>query len=106
MVSAMGVGHPEAWSEEMTPYYQAKADADRELEASGLEYTIVRPGRLSDDPGTGLVETALQLDHSGEIPREDVATTLLAVLDTPSTIDKGFDLIGGETPIARAVQAL
>ena len=106
MVSAMGVGHPESWSEQMTPYYQAKADADRALEASGLEYTIVRPGRLSDDPGTGLVETALELDHSGEIPREDVAATLLAVLDTPSTIQKGFDVVSGETPVGHATQAI
>ena len=106
LVSAIGVGHPESWSEEMTPYYQAKADADRELETSGLEYTIIRPGRLSDDPGTGLVETALELEHSGEIPREDVVATLLAVLDTPSTIQKAFDVISGEMPIARAVAAL
>ncbi len=106
MVSAMGVRHPERWSEQMTPYYQAKADADSELEASGLDYTIVRPGLLTDDPGTGLLEAALELTHSGTIPREDVAAALLAALDTASTIAKAFDLISGDTSVAEAVRGL
>src|SRR6478735_3196844 len=58
IVSAMGVHDPAARGPEMAPYYEAKLDADTELAASGLDYTIVRPGRLTDDPGTGLVEAA------------------------------------------------
>ena len=58
MVSAIGANHPERWSEEMKPYYEAKADADKFLMESGLDYTIVRPGRLTDDPGTGKVKVA------------------------------------------------
>src|SRR6266545_3294932 len=54
MVSAMGVRDPAARGPEMRPYYEAKLAADQALAASGLEYTIVRPGRLTDDPGTGL----------------------------------------------------
>jgi uncharacterized protein YbjT (DUF2867 family) len=105
MVSAMGVRSPETWSEQMAPYYQAKADADRELEASGLDFTIVRPGGLTDDAGTGLVEAAPALER-GQIPREDVAATVLAVLDEPATIGKAFDLISGSTPIQEAVRSL
>jgi uncharacterized protein YbjT (DUF2867 family) len=106
MVSAMGVNRPDAWSEQMRPYYEAKADADRELEASGLDYTIVRPGRLTDDPGAGRISAAERLPASGRIPRADVAATLLATLDAPNTVRKGFDLIEGETPVAEAVRAI
>ena len=56
MVSAIGANHPERWSDEMRPYYEAKAEADKYVEESGLDYTIVRPGRLTDDPGTGKVD--------------------------------------------------
>jgi uncharacterized protein YbjT (DUF2867 family) len=106
MVSAMGVRDPAARGEQMRPYYEAKLEADQELAASGLDYTIVRPGRLTDDPGTGLIEAAEGLERIGDIPRDDVAATLLACLDADSTIGKSFDLLGGETPIAEALAAL
>jgi uncharacterized protein YbjT (DUF2867 family) len=105
MVSSIGANRPETWSEQMRPYLQAKADADRELEASGLDYTIVRPGRLTDDPGTGRISAAERTDY-GEITREDVADTLVAVLDAPNTIGHGFDVVGGETPVDEAVRAI
>src|SRR5206468_3101157 len=103
MVSAIGAGHPERWSDESRPYSEAKAGADRELAASGLDHTIVRPGRLTDDPGTGLIEAAPELERGGEIPRDDVAAILLACLDTPGTIGKTFEVLSGETPIAEAL---
>jgi uncharacterized protein YbjT (DUF2867 family) len=106
MVSAMGVHDPAARGEQMRPYYDAKLEADETLAASGLDYTIVRPGRLTDDPGTGLVEAAARLERGGQIPRDDVAATLLACLDDPGTVGKEFDLLGGETPIAEALAAL
>ncbi len=106
MVSAMGVHDPAARDEQMRPYYEAKLEADQALAASGLDYTIARPGRLTDDPGTGLVEAAARLERSGQIPRDDVAATLLACLDDPSTVGKEFDLLGGEAPIAEALAAL
>ena len=86
IVSAIGVNHPENWSDEMRPDYEAKADADRELAESGLDYTIVRPGGLTDDAGTGLITVAVELEPEryGMIPREDVAATLLACLDETS----------------------
>jgi uncharacterized protein YbjT (DUF2867 family) len=106
MVSAIGVNNPEQWSDEMRPYYQAKGDADAHLEAAGLEHTIVRPGRLTDDEGTGLVELAPSLDRYGSIARADVAAVLAEVLGAPNTVDKAFDLIEGVTPIDEAVRSL
>ena len=55
MVSAMGASDPEAGGEKMQPYLEAKAEADQVLARSGLDFTIVRPGGLTDEPGTGLV---------------------------------------------------
>ena len=106
MVSAMGVRDPAARGEQMRPYYEAKLEADEALAASGLDYTIVRPGRLTDDPGTGLIEAAERLERIGAIPRDDVAATLAACLDADNTIGKSFDLLGGQTPIAEALAAL
>ena len=82
MVSAISAGRPDDWSEEMRPYYEAKAGADERLAESGLDYTIVRPGGLTDDPGTGRVRVGTRLDYAS-IPRDDVAAVLLAVLETP-----------------------
>ena len=105
IVSSINADHPDRWSEEMRPYFQAKADADREVEQSGLEYTIVRPGFLSDDPGTGRITAAEDVER-GAIPRDDVAATLVAVLDSPNTIGKAFDVVGGDTPVEEAVRAI
>jgi uncharacterized protein YbjT (DUF2867 family) len=90
----------------MEPYYEAKRDADAALRNSGLEHTIVRPGRLTDDPGTGRIEVGMPLDHGGEVTRDDVAATLVAVLDQSHTIGLTFDLLNGDVPIADAVAAL
>ena len=108
IVSAIGVNHPENWSDDMRPYYEAKADADREVSGSGLDYTIVRPGGLTDEPGTGLIDAAeeLPVERYGLIPRDDVAATLLACLDDPKTIGKAFDEVSGDTPIPKAVAGL
>ena len=106
MVSAMGVRDPAARGEQMRPYYEAKLEADEALAASGLDYTIARPGRLTDDPGTGLIEAAERLERIGAIPRDDVAATLAACLDADNTIGKSFDLLGGQTPIPEALAAL
>ena len=106
MVSSMGAGDPAAAPEAMRPYQQAKHDADAALEASGLAYTIVRPGGLTDDPGTGRVEAAPSLGRRGAIPRDDVAAALAAVLGTPSTAGLTFELLAGDTPIAAAIAGL
>ena len=105
MVSAISAGRPQEWSDAMRPYYEAKAGADEQLMASGLDYTIVRPGGLTDDPGTGMVTVGTDLER-GSIPREDVATVLLAVLETPGSIGKTFELGSGDTPVEEAVRGL
>ena len=105
IVSAISAGRPEEWSEPMRPYYEAKAEADRRLEESGLDYTIVRPGSLTDDPGTGRVTVGTGLAY-GDIPRDDVAAVLLAVLLTPASIGKTFELLSGDTPVDDAVANL
>jgi nucleoside-diphosphate-sugar epimerase len=106
MVSSIGAADPEAGPEQMQPYLRAKADADEALANSGLDHTIVRPGRLTDQPGTGLVAAGEQLGRRDEISRDDVAAVLLAVLGADNTIGKTFELLGGGTPVEEAVQAL
>lgn len=106
MISAMGTADVEHASEAMRPYMQAKKDADDALEASGLDWTIVRPGGLTDEAGTGRVDAARALGRRGQIPREDVAAVVVACLGEPGTIRVGFDLLAGDTPIPEAVRAL
>jgi nucleoside-diphosphate-sugar epimerase len=104
IVSSMGAAKaPEDGSEGFGAYLQAKFEADEAVRASGLDFTIVRPGGLTDDPGTGLVAVAEHLDR-GQIPRADVAAVLLACLDTAATIGRSFDLISGEALIAAALR--
>ncbi len=105
MVSAMGAADPSAGPESMRPYLKAKAGADEALRESDLEYTIVRPGRLTDAGATGSVEVGEGLDY-GEVTRADVALVLAGCLNEPNTIGKTFDLIGGETPIMEALRSL
>lgn len=106
MVSAMGAADPPApGGDVFAEYLRAKAEADEALRASGLEYTIVRPGGLTDEPATGLVQVGERLER-GQVPRADVAAVLLACLDSRHAIDRSFDLLAGETPIAEAVASL
>jgi uncharacterized protein YbjT (DUF2867 family) len=103
IVSSMGADKPPAdGSEGFGAYLQAKFEADEAVRASGLDYTVVRPGGLTDDPGTGLVTIAEHTER-GQIPRADVAAVFVACLDTPSTIGQSFDLISGTTPIPDAL---
>jgi uncharacterized protein YbjT (DUF2867 family) len=106
IVSSMGADDPAGGPESMRPYLEAKAQADEALRESGLDFTIVRPGMLTDDPGTGLVDAAPSLGRRGSIPRDDVSAVLLAVLDAPSTISMTFELLSGDTPIDEAVRRL
>jgi uncharacterized protein YbjT (DUF2867 family) len=105
MVSAIKVDRPEEWPEPMLPYYEAKRDADEALMRSGLTYTIVRPGGLTDDLGTGLVEIGFGLE-GGEITRDDVAATLLFTLDAVNTYGQAFDVVSGDDPVEDAIPNL
>lgn len=102
IVSSIGAGDPESADEQMRPYQQAKHDADAALASSGLDFTIVRPGRLTDDPATGQVTLAEHVERA-EVPREDVAAVLVAVLDSDATIGGTYELVGGQTPVDDAV---
>ncbi|HEX6229424.1 MAG TPA: SDR family oxidoreductase [Solirubrobacterales bacterium] len=106
MVSAMGAANPPAeGGGDFGEYLRAKAEADRALAESGLDFTIVRPGRLTDQPPTGLIRVGAELGR-GEVSRADVAATLAAVLNADNTIGKTFELLRGETPIEEAVAGL
>lgn len=86
-------------------YVEAKRDADIALRGSGLDWTILRPGGLTDDAPTGLITLAEKVDRA-QIPRADVAALIAAVLDRPDTIGKQWEVVGGTTPIPDAIAAL
>ncbi|MDQ4085619.1 MAG: SDR family oxidoreductase [Actinomycetota bacterium] len=103
MVSAMRVDEADPESEEVFQVYlRAKAAADAYLREQDLDWTIVRPGRLTDGPGTGRVRLGPDVGY-GEVPRADVAAALLGVLDEPATAGKQFNLVSGGTPVATAL---
>ena len=107
MVSAMAAD-PHATAEDAVfqAYLRAKGVADEAIRArAALNWTIVRPGMLTDDAGTGGV-TIAESTGRGSIPREDVAAVLVAVLDEPGTAGQSFDLISGDSAITEAVAAL
>ncbi|WP_125122333.1 SDR family oxidoreductase [Bacillus amyloliquefaciens] len=105
MVSALQAHNRANWNESLKPYYVAKHYADKILEASGLTYTIIRPGGLLNDPGTGNIKAAADLER-GSISRDDVANTVIASLDEPNTYEKAFDLTAGSTPVREALKQL
>ena len=104
IVSSMGADPDNEGDEGFDVYQRAKGRADAELADSGLDYTIVRPGGLTDDAPTGKVE--LGETGRGEISREDVAAILAATLVARTTVGKTFEAIGGDAPIDDAVRAL
>lgn len=105
MVSALQAHHRENWNENLKPYYVAKHYADKILEASSLDYTIIRPGGLTNDAGTGKVDVATNLTR-GTIPREDVAKVVVASLTEEGTYKKSFDLLAGDKNIEQALKTL
>ncbi|MDY0394368.1 SDR family oxidoreductase [Virgibacillus halophilus] len=105
IVSALQADNRENWNEKIKPYYVAKYYADLELMRSSLDYTIVRPGGLLDDAGTGKVTVGKQLT-GGSIPREDVARIICTLLDDSNSYRRAFDVVSGDTDIADALQQL
>lgn len=91
--------------ESFAPYVVAKRYADIWLRATNLDYTIIHPGLLTNDEGTGNVQVGDQIE-SAEVPREDVAHVIVASLIDDSTIGREFKLVGGNTPIVEALQSL
>lgn len=105
MVSAMGTEHADPTSDEIFQVYlRAKQAADDDLRSRDLDWSVVRPGRLTDDAGTGRVRAG-SLER-GEIPRADVAAVLAATLRTDATIGRTFDLLAGDEDIDTALKTL
>ena len=106
-VSAIGVDQPVPEDTEPVwrAYVEAKRDADAALRESGLDWTIIRPGKLTDDPPRDAVLLAEEVER-GEISRADVAAVLAAILDEPGSVKRQLDLVNGTERVADAVRAL
>jgi uncharacterized protein YbjT (DUF2867 family) len=105
IVSSMGANADARGDDTFSVYLRAKGRADDAVRESGLDWTVVRPGGLTNDAGTGRVTLGNSVSR-GRVTRDDVAAVLAAALDSPNTIGKTADLVGGDTPIAGAVTAI
>jgi uncharacterized protein YbjT (DUF2867 family) len=107
-ISSMGAGQPprpgtdEVWA----AYIAAKTAAEDDLRSRDLDWTILRPGRLTDAPATGRIRLAAPPVSRGAIPRADVAAVIAGLLDEPGTRHQTLELTGGDTPVAAAVQSI
>jgi uncharacterized protein YbjT (DUF2867 family) len=106
MVSTIGAHDPAGGSDAMRPYLEAKAQADEALQASGLDWTIVRPGSLTNDPGTGRVDISEEMGRRRRVPRDDIALVLFESLTLPNTVGKVFEVFSGDVPVRDALSAL
>jgi uncharacterized protein YbjT (DUF2867 family) len=108
LVSSTGVDEPpragtdEVWA----AYLAAKRAAEEAIRESGLDWTILRPGLLTNDPGAGRVLLAPPPVERDEVTRDDTAAVLAALLDAPSTTGMTLELRGGDTDVLEAVHAL
>lgn len=105
MVSSMGTEGADPTSDDVFQVYlRAKKAADDDLRARDLDWTVVRPGRLTDDPGTARVQVGTL--ERGDIPRADVAAVLAGCLDSPATVGRTFDVVAGDVPVAEALAGI
>ncbi|SFL71475.1 NAD(P)H-binding [Gracilibacillus orientalis] len=91
--------------EGFAPYVIAKHYADEWLTSTDLDYTIIHPGGLTNDPGKNQVELAEKVER-GQVPREDIARVIVASLNNDSTIGKRFQVITGNTDVEDAVKSI
>jgi uncharacterized protein YbjT (DUF2867 family) len=107
-ISSMGAGQPpqpgsdEVWA----AYITAKTAAEDDLRSRDLDWTILRPGHLTDAPATGRIRLAVPPVPRGAISRADVAAVIAALLDEPGTRHQTLELTGGDSPIAAAVRSI
>lgn len=104
MVSSVGAEDPPDGDDVFSVYLRAKAEADAAVMADDREWTILRPGRLTDDPGTGQVRIDTT-PYRSEVPRDDVAAVLTAVLHQPGAAGRILYVNAGEEPLAQALAA-
>ncbi|WP_137167209.1 SDR family oxidoreductase [Salinimonas lutimaris] len=105
MVSSVGSDDPDAIDSPLKPYLVAKHMADEHLKQSGLTYTILRPGSLTDEPGTEQVQELMPGDKEArKIPREDVATAIVYSVDNPKAHQRIYGLFKGDQPLKSVIQ--
>lgn len=104
MLSSMGADNPSIGGE-LEDYLKAKGNADDYLQKSGLAYTIVRPGALTNEEGSGKIQLKEKLEEQESISRANVARTLIEVLDNEVKQNQIFEILDGETPIEKAVRS-
>lgn len=104
MLSSMGADNPEQ-TEDLKDYLKAKHNADEYLKSANIMHTIVRPGSLTNDAGTGKIELQDKLNKKGSITRDDVAQTLVRSLHDDAAINRTFEIIEGDTLISKAMDA-
>lgn len=92
-------------NESFAPYVVAKHYADEWLKKTDLDYTIIHPGILTNDAGTGEITVAKRVEVD-EITRDDVARVILTCLEQDATIGKEFQIVNGKTPIVEAIKSL
>jgi nucleoside-diphosphate-sugar epimerase len=102
IISSVGAERPPEGDEPFSVYLQAKAAADAAVAASDRQWTIVRPGRLTDEPGTGRVRVQAE-PLRGDVPRDDVAAVLAAVLAEPRAAGATLYVNSGEDPVEQAL---
>jgi uncharacterized protein YbjT (DUF2867 family) len=102
MLSSMGADQPDK-AEDLKEYLKAKHNADEHLKSSGLNYTIVRPGALTNNNGTGRIKLDKSLNAEGEISRSDVAETLVRSLNDDIANKATFEILKGEVLISDAM---
>jgi len=106
VISALHADNRERWDKSgIKPYYVAKHYADHFLKSSGLDYTILRPGRLFNKQGTGKITITDPASQEG-VAREDVANTVLEVLNHDRTIGKTMEFNEGNTPIEEVISEI
>jgi len=107
-ISSMGAGRPpqpgrdDVWG----AYIAAKTAAETDLRSRDLDWTILRPGHLTDDPASGRIHLAAPPVPPGAVSRADVAAVIAALLREPDTRHQTLELVGGDTPIIQAVRSL
>ena len=104
MLSSMGADNPSIGGE-LEDYLKAKGNADDYLQKSGLAYTIIRPGALTNEEGSGKIQLKEKLEEQESISRANVAQTLVEVLDNDVKPNQIFEILDGETPIEKAVRS-
>jgi uncharacterized protein YbjT (DUF2867 family) len=103
MLSSMGADKPEK-ATQLQDYLKAKHNADEYLKNSGLKYSIVRPGTLTNEAPLEMIELEKKLKQHGEISRADVAQTLVQSLEDKTAPNATFEIIKGDTPILKALE--